>query len=165
MITKGPNCRIRDQSINLSANMKYLRVIFNKHFYPNVHINNQKPKLHRGIGLIAKITKLLLKLPFNSHLICAYQIWGQAKTVPQQLKSKQHKAIWVINTKPHDYPANGLDKTNKILNICDYVKLENYLLVKEVITKTAFDMFEATLKDQDSLINTTPGILHNTRSN
>ena len=165
MITKGPNCRIRDQSINLSANMKYLRVIFNKHFYPNVHINNQKPKLHRGIGLIAKITKLLLKLLFNMHLTCAYQLWGQAKTVPQQLKSKQYKAIWVINTKPHDCPANELYKTKKILNICDYVKLANYLFVKEVITKTALDMFEATLKDPESLINTTPGILQNTRSN
>ena len=61
--------------------------------------------------------------------------------IHQQLKSKQYKVIKVVNTKSYDHPANWLYKTNKILKFCDYVKLENYLFVKEVITEKALDMF------------------------
>lgn len=78
-----------------------------------------------------------------------------AQLIHQQLKSKQYKVIKIVNTKPYDHPANWLYKTNKIPKICGYVKLENYLFVKEVIKKPSICFM--TPLGQEGFTNTTPG--------
>ena len=79
---------------------------------------------------------------FHSHLIYSCQIWGQNKTILRKLEPLQNKALRIINFKNNEYNVNELYKTNKIPRIADYIKLSNYLFVRDVIAQSTILPFQ-----------------------
>ena len=128
------NFRISAPEIEISNRVQYLGIQIDQHFKWNEHIKNIIPKLTRAIDVLSKIRhyvpKFLLKTTyysiFNSHLICACQVWGQNENCLKKLSSLQNKAKRIINFK-QDFPVNELYNANEILKIKDYIQLINFL--------------------------------------
>ena len=73
---------------------------------------------------------------FNSHLIYAYQTWGQSKTeLFNKIHKHQDKALRYINILPNTAPVSEIYKTLKILKLSDYTSLQNSLQVKNCFEK------------------------------
>ena len=84
-ITKHLNFRISGQKIEISTRVKYLGIQIDQHLNWNEHIKNIVPKLSRALGVLSKICHYVPK--FNSHLIHAYQGWGQNEKCLKKLSS------------------------------------------------------------------------------
>ena len=96
------------------------------------------------MGLLSKIrhyvnTTVLRSIYFaifSSVLNHGSIIWGQRSTSSiKRLESIQNKAIRIINFAPYNSKTDHLYKRLKILKFTDYVKLQNFLLVHDVINK------------------------------
>ena len=85
---------------------------------------------------------------FHSHLIYSCQIWGQNNTILRKLEPLQNKALRIINFKNNEYNVNELYKTNKILNIAEYIELLNCLFVRDVIAQSTIPPFQETHTQQ-----------------
>ena len=73
---------------------------------------------------------------FSSVLNYGSIIWGQRSTSSiKRLESIQNKAVRVINYASSNSKTDNLYKRLKILKFTDYVKLQNFLLVHDVINK------------------------------
>lgn len=164
-ITKHLNFRINGQKINTCSSVKYLGVILQENLEWNLHLNTLNLKLNRAIGLLCKIRhyvpKFLLKTLyytiFHSHLIYACQIWGQSQAMLNKVQPLQDKALRIINFKPDNYEVAELYKKDKILKITDYVKLLNYLFVRDVLVESSIPSFQNFFTKSEDLHN------HNTR--
>ena len=105
---------------------------------------------NREIRILSKIwhyvPKLLLNALyytiFHSHLICFSQIWGQNNTILKKLDPLQNKASRIINFKNNEYNVYEFYKTNEIFKIADYIKLLNWLLVRDVIAQSTISPFQ-----------------------
>ena len=75
-------------STSTSSSIKYLEVILQNDLHQTTYLVNLKKKLSRSIGLLSNIRHYVLKnllrrmhySLFNSHLIYAWEIWGQSQT-------------------------------------------------------------------------------------
>ena len=106
VITKHLNFKVSGQKINPTNSLEYLEVFLNDSLTWTTHIRNLILKLNRAIGLLAKIhpytpeslSKTSYYSIFNSHLICACQIWGQTKSnMLKKVQKLQQKALWIID--------------------------------------------------------------------
>ena len=70
------------------------------------------------------------------------QIWGQNKGKIKKISELQDKAIRIINFKPKNYPAAELYKNSRILKHSDYMKLLNWLFVRDIIIATKIPAFK-----------------------
>ena len=68
-------------------------------------------------------------------------MWGQNENRLKKLSSLQNKAIRVINFKEQDFPVNELCNANWILKIKDYIHLNNFLFVKDVLSDESLEAF------------------------
>ena len=98
-------------------------------------------KLNRAIGLLAKIRyytpKYLLKtvyyLLFNSHPIYTSQIWRQSKSdhFRKSVLELQDKILeLLISFLNYTAPLKDIYKNSKILELSDYIALQNILINK-----------------------------------
>ena len=98
------------------------------------HIDSLITKLSTAVGLLTKIRyyvpKYLLRTIyfsiFNSHLIYTCQVWVQNEAKIQQISELQDKALRIINFKSKNHTISELYKSNEILKLTDYIKL-NYI--------------------------------------
>ena len=91
-------------------------------------------------------------------MINTCQIWGQKENQIKKISELQDKALRIINFKPINHPVLELYKNNKILKLQDYIKLLNFMFVKDVLGENhipAFEnMFMKTIETRHSLRNT-----------
>ena len=122
-ITKQPNFRVTGQTIKQSSQVRYLGVILQDDLHWDAHPINPEKKLSRSIGLLSKI-RYYVPMPllrtiyysiFNSHLIYAYEIWGQNQNSLRftKLTKLQNKALKVIIFQSSDSPTGPLYQRNK----------------------------------------------------
>ena len=138
------------QKISTGSKVRYLGVILEEHLDCDPRISSLKGKLNRAIRILSKIRHyvpkfLLNKLyytMFHSHLISSCQIWGQNNAILRKLEPLQNKALRIINFKNNEYNVNELYKTNKILNIADYIKLLNCLFVRDLVAQSTIPPFQ-----------------------
>ena len=130
-ITKNLNFRISGQKIRLTSQVKYLGVTLQNDLHLATHLENLRKKLSHTIGLLSKIRHYVPKhflqtlyySLFNSHLICACEIWGQNQTnhLFKKLLLLHKKAIRITNFQSQTSFSNNLFKENSILKISDYI--------------------------------------------
>ena len=58
----------------------------------------------------------------------------------------QNKAITMINLKSIDHPPDALHHSNKILKIIDFIKLLNYMFVKNLLARHCLSNFQGTFR-------------------
>ena len=84
---------------------------------------------------------------FNSHLICACQLWGQSKSkLFQGIEKLQDKAVCIISFSPKGASVKQAYSTLKILKIRDFISLQNALLVKDVFEEKIASPFMTYFK-------------------
>ena len=93
----------------LKSQGKYLGIILQDDLHWNSHLTKLRKKLSRSIGLLSNVRyyvpKHLLRTTyhsiFNSHLIYAYEIWGQNQTnyYFKKLLHLQEKTLRIIDVK------------------------------------------------------------------
>ena len=143
-INKKLNFRVSGEKINLTSSVKYLGVYLTPTLTWSTYLLELIPKLNRAVGLLSKIRhytpKPLLRTIyyslFNSHLIYAWQMWGQSKTeLFKKIQKLQDKAVRIINFLPNTALVSEIYKTTKILKLSNYISLQNALLVKNCFQK------------------------------
>ena len=61
------------------------------------------------------------------------QVWGQNEAKVKQISELQDKALRIINFKRKNHPVSKLYKSNQILKLTDYIKLLNFMFVKDTL--------------------------------
>ena len=79
-------------------------------------------------------------------MIYTCQIWGQNKCKIKKISELQDKAIRIINFKQKNYPVAELYKNSRILKLSDYIKLLNYMFVRDTLTATQIPAFKNYFK-------------------
>ena len=146
-ITKHLNFRVSGHKIHPKNTVKYLDVYLNDFLTWDTHLTVLLPQLNWAVGLLSKICdytpKFLLKticyLFFIFHLIYAWPIRGKTKTnLFTKIEKLHDKALPIIDFLPKGNPMNDIYENSKILNLQDYISLQNALLVKDCFaTKTS----------------------------
>ena len=139
-VTKKFNFRLSGQKINLTEQVKYLGLLISNALTWDNCQDSLINKLNRAIGFLAKIwqytPKFLLKSIynsiFNSHLISAYQIWGQKNNFEKlyQLSKLQDKALCIIHFLSPQSPLDHIYHNENVLKLRDFTLLQNTLLIK-----------------------------------
>ena len=115
IITKHLNFCISGQKIKPSSHVKYLGIILQDDLHWNSHLTKLRKQLSCSIGLLSKIRYYVLKhlrtiyhSIFNSHLIYAYEIWGQNQRNYYSIKllRLQEKALRIIDFKSQTSPSD-----------------------------------------------------------
>ena len=75
-------------------------------------------------------------------MIYTCQVWGQKEKQIIKISELQDKALRIINFKPINHPVLELYKNNKILKLQDYIKLLNFMFVKDVLAENHIPAFE-----------------------
>ena len=74
---------------------------------------------------------------FSSHLTYGCLIWDQSSTLHvNKIFKLQNRALRSINFQAHDANPDALYRRNKILNLEDFIKLQNCLLVHDYMNNT-----------------------------
>ena len=79
-------------------------------------------------------------------MIYTCKIWGQNKCKINKISELQDKAIRIINFKDKNYPVAELYKNSRILKLSDYIKLLNYMFVRDTLTATQIPAFKNYFK-------------------
>ena len=131
---KDIEIKINNQTLAEVASAKYLGVYLDNKLQWDVHINNIKLRLSKGVGILAKIRhyvpkSVLRSLYFtfiNSHIDYNLLNWGTAPLANiEKISRKTRKAIRIISFKTHDEEPIPLFKHLSIL------PLEETLLLKQ----------------------------------
>ena len=131
---KDIEIKINNQTLAEVASAKYLGVYLDNKLQWDVHINNIKLRLSKGVGILAKIRhyvpkSVLRSLYFtfiNSHIDYNLLNWGTAPLANiEKISRKTRKAIRIISFKTHDDEPIPLFKHLSIL------PLEETLLLKQ----------------------------------
>ena len=139
-ITKHLNFRVSGHKIHPTNTVKYLDVYLNDFLTWDTHLTVLLPQLNWAVGLLAKICdytpKFLLKSIcysfFIFHLIYAWPIRGKTKTnLFTKIEKLHDKALQIIGFLPKGNPMNDIYENSKILDLQDYISLQNALLVKD----------------------------------
>ena len=111
LLFKPRNKNISGQKIKQSSHVRYLGVILQDDLHQDAHLTNLEENLSRSIGLLSQIRhyipmhllRIIYYSIFNSHLIYAWEIWGQnqnsllfTKLAKLQNKALKTKKISVI---------------------------------------------------------------------
>ena len=138
------NVKLNGKKLYAENFIKYLGIYIDSHLDWSVHIDTIASKLSRTVGMLAKIRHYVNKdvlrtiyfAIFSSVLNYGSIIWGQRSTSSlKMLETIQDKAIRIINFAPFNSKTDHLYKNSKILKFTDYIKLQNFLLVHDVINK------------------------------
>ena len=150
-IAKHLNFWLSGQKIKPTNQVKYLGVILQEDLHWNKYLSNLGQKLSCSVGLLSKIRhyvpKHLLKTiyfsTFNSHLIYAYETWGQNQNSQHftNLLKLQEKALQIINFQPPTATTNHLFLETKILKIADFIKYRYALFVRSSLRKESVPLF------------------------
>ena len=101
---------------------------------------------------------------FNSHLIYAYEIWGQNQNSLRFTKvtKLQNKALKVINFQSSDSPTGPLYQRNKVLKIADFISYKNALFVRNTLKKENPQVFHEMfiMLNQNHTYNTRAATYH-----
>ena len=144
-ITKQLNFQVSGHKIKQSSQVQYLGVILQDDLHWDAHLTNLEKKLSRSIGLLSKIRyyapmhllRTIYYSIFNSHLIYAYEIWGQNQNNLwfTKLTKLQNKALKVINFQSSDSPTGPLYQENKVLKISDFINYKNALFIRNTLQR------------------------------
>ena len=149
-ITKHLNIRMSGERIKTSTTAKYLGVLLHEDLSWQPHFDALVTKLSRAARLLSKIRyyvpKYLLRRIyfsiFNSHMLYTCQIWGQNKGKIKKISELQDKAIRIINFKLKNYPVAELYKNSRILKHSYYMKLLNWMFVRDILIATKIPAFK-----------------------
>ena len=138
------------ERIKTSTTAKYLGVLLHEDLSWQPHFDALVTKLSRAARLLSKIRyyvpKYLLRTIyfsiFNSHMLYTCQIWGQNKGKIKKISELQDKPIRIINFKLKNYPVAELYKNSRILKHSDYMKLLNWMFVRDILIATKIPAFK-----------------------
>ena len=132
-ILKDIHIKINDQVLLEVSNAKYLGVYIDNKLQWDVHINNIKLRLSKGVSILAKIrhyvpNSVLRTLYFtfiNSHTNYNLLNWGTAPVANfEKISSKTRKAIRIISFKSQDDDTLPLFKKLSILPLEETLQLK-----------------------------------------
>ena len=131
-LLKNIDIKINNQILAEVSHAKYLGVYLDNKLQWDVHINNIKLRLSKGVSILAKIrhyvpSSVLRSLYFtfiNSHTNYNLLIWGTAPQANiEKISSKVRKAIRIISFKSHDDEPLPLFKQLSILPLEETLQL------------------------------------------
>ena len=133
IILKDITIRINEQILVEVTNAKYLGVYIDNKLHWDVHINDMRLRMSKGISILAKIrhyvpNSVLRSLYFtfiNSHTNYNLLNWGTAPSANlEKISSKTRKAIRIISFKSHDDQVLPLFKKLSILPLEETLQLK-----------------------------------------
>ena len=137
-----------------SESIKYLGIYLDSSLSGTHHCNQLIKKLKRANGMLSEVChyvpqselKSIYYAIFSSHMVYGCQVWGQKNQLINKkldtISKLQNRALRIINFKNlHDDPS-PLYKSNRILEIKDFITLQNTLLVHDYLKDNLPDSFQ-----------------------
>ena len=133
-----------------TSNLKYLGVTIDEKLSGEQHCKILTGKLNRANGMLCKIRhfvtsvelKSIYEAIFSSHLRYGCQVWGlEATTQVQRIGKLQNKALRIINFQKFNIPSDPLYAQDRILKLCDLIRLNNCLFVHDYLNNALPDCF------------------------
>ena len=130
---KDINIKINNEKLKEVDSAKYLGVLMDNRLNWNMHINNIKLRLSKGISILSLIRHyvpeaILRSLYFtfiNSHIDYNLLNWGTAPPATlESISSKTRKAIRIISFKNKEEPSTPLFKKHSILPLEQNLELK-----------------------------------------
>ena len=80
---------------------------------------------------------------FSSHMTYGCQIWGQSRSIHvNRISRLQNRAMRIINFETYDANPDPLYKSNKVLKLEHFIKLQNCLLIHDYMNNTLPSCFQ-----------------------
>ena len=147
--------KLNGKVIYPSKCVKYVGVHVDETLTFDYHCKFLWKKLNRALGMLFKCRhyldspqmKTLYFAIFNSHLVYGCQIWGQKRdTYTEKIHTSQNKAMRAITFSQPMTSQKPLYRQLGILNLEDFVKVQNCMFVSSALTKTSPICFHTYFK-------------------
>jgi len=132
--------KIDGKKLYQSNHIKYLGLYLDNRLDWKYHMMTLKNKLHRAIGILAKLrhyvpkttTKLIYYALFSSQMIYGCLIWGQRKQCQTEIEKIQNCALRRMTFSNSECDIDALFSDLKIVKFKDIVTLQNILLMYRI---------------------------------
>ena len=161
--------KIDGKKITPTKFVKYLGIYLDNFLSWHKQEQDLRTRLSRAAGMLCKIRhyvnfdtlKMVYYGIFSSILTYGSLIWGQHNRIVNRLQIIQNKAIRYMSFKSKRTSANPLLKDAGILNLTDFISLQNFLFAYDIINR---NLPTTLLDDRIKFVNTT-GNTRNERLN
>ena len=135
--------KIDGKKVTPSKFVKYLGIYLDNYLSWHQQEQDMRSRLSRAAGMLCKIRhyvdfntlRMIYYGIFSSILMYGSLIWGQHSRIVKRLQIIQNKAIRYMNFKPKRTSATPLFKNSGILNLNDYITLQNCLFAHDHINR------------------------------
>ena len=135
--------KIDGKKVVPSKFVKYLGIYLDNFLSWQHQEQDMRCRLSRAVGMLCKIRhyvnfdtlKMIYHGIFSSILMYGSLIWGQHNRIVNRLQIIQNKAIRYMNFKPKQTSATPLFKSSGILNLKDFITLQNCLFAHDHINR------------------------------
>ena len=145
------NIKINGHKIYPSEFIKYLGIYLDTTLSGKHHCELLSIKLKRANGMLSMIRhyipheelKSVYYAIFSSHMTYGCQIWGQSRSIHvNRISRLQNTAMRIINFETYDANPDPLYKSNKVLKLENFIKLQNCLLIHDYMNNTLPSCFQ-----------------------